>query len=71
MVYVDGLRIIDYGNKEYYALLQFWVLAQPAMHDALNRLRSQWPTFMDVWRPQPSIRHVERLADVVEIIFAA
>ena len=68
---VDGLRIIDYGNKEYHALLQYWALAQPTIHHALNRLRTRWPTLMDLWAPHKSDQHVERLADVVEIIMGA
>ena len=67
----NGLRIIDYGNFEYYALIQCWTLAQPAMHGSLNRLRSAWPTYLDVWRSPATGRHIERLADVVEIILAA
>ena len=68
---VDGLRIIDYGNKEYHALLQFWARARPTIHVALNQLRSRWPTLMDLWLPRKSDRHVERLGDVVEIIMGA
>ena len=68
---VDGLKIIDYGNKEYHALLQYWALAQPTIHHALNRLRTRWPTLMDLWAPHKSGQHVERLADVVEIIMGA
>ena len=69
---VDGMRIIDYGNKEYHALLQFWALAQPTIHVALNRLRCRWPTLMDLWLPSPkSAKNIERLADVMEIIMGA
>ena len=68
---VDGRRIINYGDEEYNALLQFWALAQPAMQSALNRLRSTWPTLMDLWKSPKSGEHVERLADIVEIIMGA
>ena len=67
----DGLTIINYGNKEYHALLQSMALAKPTIHHALNRLRTRWPTLMDLWAPHKSDQHVERLADVVEIMMGA
>ena len=67
----DGLTIINYGNKEYHALLQYMALAKPTIHHALNRLRSRWPTLLDLWTPHKSDEHIERLADVVEIIMGA
>ena len=68
---MDGRRVIDYGNKEYLTTLQYMVLAQPTIHDSLNRLRSRWPTLMDLWLSYKSDQHIERLADVVEIIMGA
>ena len=68
---VDGLKIIDYGNKEYHALLQYSALAKPTINVALNRLRSRWPKLMDLWEAPKSGKHIERLADVMEIIMGA
>ena len=34
-------------------------------------MRCAWPTFLDVWSAKKTVRHVERLADIVEIVMAA
>ena len=68
---VDRLRVIDYGNREYLAVLQFWSLASPNMKEHLGSLQEVWPTYFDLWRENKTGAHIERLADVVEIIIAA
>ena len=34
-------------------------------------MRSIWPTYLDLWHREKSPAHIERLADVVEIIMGA
>ena len=67
---IDGLRVIDYGNKEYEAILELFALYRPTLWDALNRLHNSWPS-LDLWRMNPSRAATERKADVVEIIMGA
>ena len=64
----NGLRIIDYGNHEYLAVLEFLCLQHAAIWENLNIMRAYWPTLLDLWRPHKSLTHVERLSDVIEII---
>ena len=40
---VQGLRIIDYGNKEYEAILELFALHRPELWKALIRLQKSWP----------------------------
>ena len=63
-----GLIIVDYGNYEYLALLEFLCLQDAAIWENLNILRKSWPTKLDLWKTHKSLKHVERLGDVIEII---
>ena len=67
---VQGLRIIDYGNKEYEAILELFALHRPELWKALIRLQKSWPT-LDLWAKTPSQAATERKADVVEMIMGA
>ena len=67
---VQGLRIIDYGNKEYEAILELFALHRPKLWMALIRLQKSWPT-LDLWEKTPSPAATERKADVVEMIMGA
>jgi len=68
---IDGLRVIDYGNREYLAVMEFWSLSSPDMLKHLGSLQEVWPTYLDLWRMDKTSAHIERLADVVEIIIGA
>ena len=68
---IGGLRIVDYGNYEYLALIEFWSLRKPAIWESLNIMRKAWPVLLDLWSPAKTERHVERLADIVEIVMGA
>ena len=65
------LRAVDYGNYEYLAVLEFWSLREPKIWESLNSMRDAWPTLLDLWRAATTQRHVERLADIVEIVMGA
>ena len=65
---VDGLRVINYGSSEYFALLEFWSLRNPEILAELHSLRYQLPVYMDLWKPNTTVKHKERLADVVGIM---
>ena len=67
---VRGLRIIDYGNREYEAILELFALHRRELWNALIRLQKSWPT-LDLWAKTPSQAATERKADVVEIIMGA
>ena len=62
---------VDYGNCEYVVLLLFWWLERPALCTSFKALQRMWPTKLDVWKLGKTSKHVERLADVVEIIMGA
>ena len=64
-------RAVDYGNYEYLAVLEFWSLREPKIWESLNSMRDAWPTVLDLWHTAKTERHVERLADVVEIVMGA
>ena len=68
---VDGLRIIDYGNCEYLAMVECWALRKPSIWAGLNKLRPAWPTYLDLWYVDKTTAHIIRLADIVEIIMGA
>ena len=53
------------------AILQLWCLREPMLWTSLNSMRKQWPVLLDGWRPSKTNAHVERLADVIEIIMCA
>ena len=68
---IGGVRVVDYGNYEYRALIEFWCLRNPAIWESLNSMRRAWPALLDLWSPAKTDRHVERLADIVEIVMGA
>ena len=65
------LRAVDYGNYEYLSVLEFWSLREPKIWKSLNSMRDAWPTLLDLWHAAKTQRHVERLADIVEIVMGA
>ena len=67
----SGRRVIDYGNEEYLCLLELMALRKPDLLVSLDSLRNAWPTHMDLWAVTKTDAHIERLADVVEIIMGA
>ena len=62
---------VDYGNCEYVVLLLFWWLERPEVCTSFKALQRMWPVKLDVWKVDKISKHVERLADVVEIIMGA
>ena len=67
----NGLHPVDYGNCEYVVMLEFWCLERPALCTSLMALQRRWPVYLDLWKQNKSSAHVERLADIVEIIMGA
>ena len=65
------LRAVDYGNYEYLSVLEFWSLREPKIWESLNSMRDAWATLLDLWHAANTQRHVERLADIVEIVMGA
>ena len=59
------------GNYEYLAVLEFWSLREPKIWESLNSMRDAWPTLLDLWHAAKTKQHVERLADIVEIVMGA
>ena len=68
---INNLRAVDYGNEVYLAHLQFCCLQKPKIWNSLNSMREAWPVYLDLWRHNKTQRHVERLADIVEIVMGA
>ena len=65
------LRAVDYGNCEYLSVLEFWSLRERKIWESLNSMRDAWPTLLDLWHAAKTQRHVERLADIVDIVMGA
>ena len=66
------MRIIDYGNKEYVAILQLFAMMNPSEFSAhLEPMRENWPAHMDLWADHKTNAHWERLADITECIMGA